>query len=99
MLQICLFYRQDKKNATSGIFEPFDERKEASGKPTSFLNPNGLINKIKKSNYNYHPQTKQELKNLMEELIEERGNEGDFNDIDTSVQIQALGTITLTATV
>ena len=39
---------------------------------------------IKKSNYNYFPQTKQELKNLIEELIEERGNEGDFNDIDTS---------------
>jgi len=40
--------------------------------------------KIKKSQYKYHPQTKQELKNLIEELIEERGNEGDFNDIDTS---------------
>ncbi len=39
---------------------------------------------IKKSNYNYFPQTKTELKNLMEELIEERGNDGDFNDIDTS---------------
>jgi surface protein len=42
--------------------------------------------KISKNNigYNYFPQTKQELKNLIEELIEERGNEGDFNDIDTS---------------
>ena len=32
---LTIFYQQVKKNATSGIFEPFDERKEASGKPTS----------------------------------------------------------------
>ena len=34
--------------------------------------------------YNYHPKTNGELKNLIEQLIKERGNEGDFNDIDTS---------------
>jgi hypothetical protein len=34
--------------------------------------------------YNYHPQTKEELKELIKQLIKERGNEGDFNDIDTS---------------
>ena len=34
--------------------------------------------------YNYHPKTKKELINLLKQLIEERGNEGDFNDIDTS---------------
>ena len=35
MLQSAKIFKQDKKNATSGIFEPFDRRKEASGKPTS----------------------------------------------------------------
>ena len=31
---LTIFYQQDKKNATSGIFEPFDKRKGTSGKPT-----------------------------------------------------------------
>ena len=35
MLRVLKKTKQDKKNATSGIFEPFDGRKEASGKPTS----------------------------------------------------------------
>ena len=34
--------------------------------------------------YNYHPKTKEELKSIIRELIKKRGNEGDFNDIDTS---------------
>ena len=34
--------------------------------------------------YNYHPKTKKELQDLLKQLIEERGNEGDFNDIDVS---------------
>ena len=34
--------------------------------------------------YNYHPKYGFELIDLMEKLIKERGNEGDFNDIDTS---------------
>ena len=34
--------------------------------------------------YNYHPETGEELKNLIEELIEERGNEADLNDVDVS---------------
>ena len=37
-----------------------------------------------KPKYDYHPKTKEELKDLLKQLIEERGNEGDFNDIDTS---------------
>ena len=37
-----------------------------------------------KPKYNYHPKTKRELIDLLKQLIEERGNEGDFNDIDTS---------------
>ena len=36
------------------------------------------------TNVNYHPNTKRELHKLINQLIEERGNEGDFNDIDTS---------------
>ena len=32
----------------------------------------------------YHPKTKEELKDLIEELIEIRGNEADLNDIDVS---------------
>ena len=32
----------------------------------------------------YHPETREELRDLIEELIEERGNEADLNDIDVS---------------
>ena len=34
--------------------------------------------------YNYHPKTRDELKQLVYKLIKERGNEADLNDIDTS---------------
>ena len=37
-----------------------------------------------KSRYKYHPETKEELHDLLNQLLEERGNEGYFNDIDTS---------------
>ena len=40
--------------------------------------------KTKINKYNYHPKTEKELHYLLKELIEERGNEDDFNDIDTS---------------
>ena len=40
--------------------------------------------KIKKSSYKYFPKTKEELQDILKELIKVRGNEGDFNDIDTS---------------
>jgi surface protein len=43
--------------------------------------------KIRKSNkpsYKYFPETKDELKDILIELIKKRGNEGNFNDIDTS---------------
>ena len=43
------------------------------------------INKDIKSNiYNYHPKTKDELEELINKLIKERGNNADLNDIDTS---------------
>ena len=41
------------------------------------------INKDIKS-YNYHPKTRDELQDLVNNLIEERGNKADLNDIDTS---------------
>ena len=43
--------------------------------------------KIRKSNkpsYKYFPKTKEELQDIIDKLIKERGNEGDFNDIDVS---------------
>ena len=42
------------------------------------------INKDISNYYNYHPKTKDELKKLVNNLIKERGNEADLNDIDTS---------------
>ena len=46
------------------------------------LNNNTKIRK--RQEYNYHPKTKYELKDIVNQLIKERGNDGDFNDIDTS---------------
>ena len=44
-----------------------------------------IINKNTKiDKYHYHPKDKEELKKLLDKLIEERGCEGNFNDIDTS---------------
>jgi len=37
------------------------------------------------SGYNYQPKDREELYQLIEKLIKERGNNGDFNDIDTSL--------------
>ena len=46
------------------------------------LNSNSKIRK--RQEYNYHPKTSKELKELIKQLIKERGNEADLNDIDTS---------------
>ena len=43
-----------------------------------------LINKNSKIVYNYHPKTKDELKDIIDQRIESDGNECDLNDIDTS---------------
>ena len=45
---------------------------------------NYIISKHTSKVYNYHPQTKDELEELVNELIEERGLEANLNDIDTS---------------
>ena len=42
------------------------------------------INKDIGNHYNYHPKTKDELKELVDKLIKERGKEANLNDIDTS---------------
>ena len=43
------------------------------------------INKdIGNRHYNYHPKDKDELEELIDKLINERGNDADLNDIDTS---------------
>ena len=43
-----------------------------------------LINKNSKIEYNYHPETKDELKAIIKQKIESKGNECNLNDIDTS---------------
>ena len=44
-----------------------------------------IINKNTKiEKYHYHPKDRDELEKLVKKLIEERGNEADLNDIDTS---------------
>ena len=48
------------------------------------------INKDTGNHYNYHPKTRDELKQLVNKLIKERGNDGDLNDIDTS-EIKDMG--------
>ena len=42
------------------------------------------INKDTGNNHNYHPKTRDELKELVDKLIKERGNDANLNDIDTS---------------
>ena len=43
-----------------------------------------LINKNSKIEYIYHPKTKYELNNIINQKIEYEGNECNLNDIDTS---------------
>ena len=40
--------------------------------------------KLGKKRYKYQPETKEELQDLLKQLIKERGNKADLNDIDTS---------------
>ena len=39
---------------------------------------------LSKPKYNYRPKTREELKDLIEKLIKERGNKADLNDVDVS---------------
>lgn len=50
-----------------------------------FINEKLIINKNTKfKKYNYHPKDKNELQDIVNKLIKERGNKADLNDIDTS---------------
>ena len=49
-----------------------------------YINEALHVNKNMKMPHNYHPKTKDELEELVEKLIEERGENADLNDIDTS---------------
>ena len=42
------------------------------------------LNKDSGSHYNYHPKDRDELRQLIQELLKERGKDADLNDIDTS---------------
>jgi surface protein len=51
----------------------------------TYINEKLILNKnTKPQKYNYNPKTKKELQDILKQLIEERGYDGDFNDIDTS---------------
>ena len=43
-----------------------------------------LINKNSKIAYNYYPETKDELEDIIKQRIKSEGNECNLNDIDTS---------------
>ena len=45
---------------------------------------NYIVSKHTYKIYNYHPDNIDELKDLIDKLIEERGNKANLNDIDTS---------------
>ena len=49
-----------------------------------FIQERLIIKKNKSANYKYFPQTKEELKEMIEKRIKDEGNEVDLNDIDVS---------------
>ena len=52
---------------------------------TAYIFEKLRINKdSNKIEYHYHPKDKEELKSLIDQLIKERGEEADLNDIDVS---------------
>ena len=51
----------------------------------SFINEKLIINKnIKIQKYNYHPKSTTELRKILWDLLEKRGENANLNDIDTS---------------
>ena len=50
----------------------------------SYIQEKLVIKKNKATNYKYFPETKKELKAIIEKRIEDEGNEVDLNDIDVS---------------
>ena len=51
---------------------------------TTYITEKMVYTKSNAFKYNYFPKTKVELYNIIYKLLEERGNDGDFNDIDVS---------------
>ena len=51
---------------------------------THYIQEKLVIKKSKKVEYKYFPQTWDELQNIIEQRIEQEGNEVDLNDIDVS---------------
>ena len=51
-----------------------------------------INSKSKVNQYNYHPKDINELSDIIDELIKERGNNADLNDIDTSNVTNMYGT-------
>ena len=50
----------------------------------NYISEKLIINRNIKSPYMYFPETKEELKNIIKQRIEEEGNECNLNDIDVS---------------
>ena len=51
---------------------------------TQYIQEKLVIKKNKFTNYNCFPETKKELKSIIEKRIKQEGNEVDLNDIDVS---------------
>ena len=51
---------------------------------TNYIQEKLVIKKNKRIDYKYFPQTKKELKDIIEQRIKEEGNKVDLNDIDVS---------------
>ena len=50
----------------------------------SYIQEKLIIKKNKSANYNYFPESKEELQNIIKQRIKDEGNEVDLNDIDVS---------------
>ena len=51
---------------------------------TRYIQEKLIIKKSKRIEYKYFPKTKKELRNIIEQRIEQEGNKVDLNDIDVS---------------
>ena len=51
---------------------------------THYIQEKLIIKKSKNSSYKYSPETREELKEIIEKRIQDEGNEVDLNDIDVS---------------
>ena len=80
MKQISTYILEHFENSKFSIFGHFENDKFSICERLHINKDTGNYNHP----YNYHPKTRDELKELVDQLIEERGNDADLNDIDTS---------------